>query len=85
MTRYAVQCLVATYDMAVVIVEADTLDADCAAGIEQARTQGKWDGLDIYGPIFVDGIAATPGDDPLDDIYNIPINVSPNYAESGQP
>jgi len=43
MPRFAVQCMVATYDQTVVIVEAESLKDACVKGIETARTQGKWE------------------------------------------
>jgi len=83
MTRFAVQCLVPTYDQAVVIVEADSLEQACEKGIQKARTEGEWEGLTIYGTTFVDGIAPDPSDDPYDDICNRSLEVPAKYAEGG--
>ena len=83
MARFAVQCLVATYDQTVVIVEAESLEDACVKGIETARTQGKWEGLDIYGNTFVEGVAQNPSDDPLDDIYNGSLEIPIRYSEDG--
>jgi len=84
MTRYAVQCFVPTYDQAVVIVEADSLEEACEKGILKARTQGKWEGLDIYGTTFVEGIASNPSDDPYDDIHSRSLEVPSKYAEGAK-
>ena len=81
MTRYAIQCLVPTYDQAVVIVEADSLEEACQKGIEKARTEGEWEGLTVYGKVFVDGVAPNPSDDPFDDISNSETEVPQAYCE----
>jgi len=83
MPRFAIQCMVATYDQALVIVEAENLEAACVKGIEKARTQGDWEGLEIYGNTFVDGAVVSPSDDPLDDIYNGSLDIPVRYSEDG--
>jgi len=70
MPRFAVQCMVATYDQTVVIVEAESLKDACVKGIETARTQGKC-------------VAQNPSDDPLDDIYNGSLEIPIRYSENG--
>ena len=84
MTRYAVQCYVPTYDMPVVIVEADSLEEACIKGHAKAITEGEWEGLCVYGTTFVEGVAVNPDpDDPLDSVYNRPLDVRPRFAEGG--
>jgi len=75
--------MIPTYDRAFVIVEAGSLEEACAHGIEAARTSGEWDGTLIYGQVFVEGVAARPGDDPVQDIYDSGADVPSRYAEGG--
>lgn len=84
MTRFAVQCFVPTYDMALVIVEADSLEEACIKGRVKAITEGEWEGLCLYGDVFVEGLAADPdSDDPYGSVLSHPLDVPPQFAEKG--
>ena len=84
MTRYAVQCMVTTYGMKIVIVEASNIEDACVKGLAKAQSdEGDWVNLETYGNVFVDGIVKDPSADPLEDLCDSQVDVPVCYSEDG--
>ncbi len=84
MTRYAVQCMVTTYDMKIVMVEASSIENACVKGLAKAQSaEGEWENLETYGNVFVDGIVKDPSTDPLADLCDSQLDIPVRYSEDG--
>ena len=84
MTKYAIQCMVTTYDMKIVLVEASSVEDACVKGLAKAQSaEGEWESLETYGNVFVDGIVKDPSGNPLEDLCDSKTDIPVRYSEDG--